>query len=284
MTHPDGTPDAERPVNPSSTADATMALPEAGDAQPVSPGQYGWVPAPSQPAPASEAPTTALPVPAAPAAAPRPSETPTAALPVSEPPYSPEPPISGTPYAPTPPMSGMPYAPPVSGMPYAPPAPGWGQPFATGPAVPPPPGLGGTAAAPSAKRGPLVPILAVLSALLFLSTTAMGVLFVLENSANNRARKTISQRDSALSERTAELGRMRGDLQKANDDLSRAKTDLTGSKNQADELKRQKAIISKCFALLDEVLTAASNGDKPTVAKKEPEMNAACREADRYLN
>jgi hypothetical protein len=283
MTHPDGTPDAERQPNPGGTADATMALPEQGGAQPAAHGQYGWVPA--QPAPAQPAPAQPAPAPWAP-------ETPTAAMPVAETPATTPTmamPVPAQPTAPEPlyqPTAAEPLyqpfsAPPVSGTPYGQSAPTWGQqPYPTGPALTPP--LPGSTV-PKAKRGPLVPILAVLSAVLFLSTAALGVLFGVEHGAKSRTEKTLSQRTSTLAAKSSELDQTRSDLQRANDELGRAKTDLTGSKNQADELKRQKAIISKCFNLLDEVLAAASNGDRATVTKKEPEMNAACREADRYI-
>ncbi|GII24194.1 hypothetical protein [Planosporangium mesophilum] len=273
MTHPDGTPDAERQPNPGSTADATVAFPEQGGAQPATQGQYGWVPA--QPAPAQ------------PAAAPAPTATPTIAVPAQPAaPDSPlyQPTVAEPTYQPTAAETPLyqPFsAPPVSGTPYGQSAPAWGQqPYPTGPAFTPP--LPGSTT-PRAKRGPLVPILAVLSAVLFLSTAGLGVLFAVEHGAKSRTEKTLSQRTSTLAAKSSELDRTRSDLQRANDELSRAKTDLSGSKNQADELKRQKAVISKCFTLLGELGQAAEAGDRATVTKKQAEVQTACREADRYL-
>jgi ABC-type transport system involved in cytochrome bd biosynthesis fused ATPase/permease subunit len=144
--------------------------------------------------------------------------------------------------------------------------------------------MAGAGPAPAGKRGPLVPILAVLSALLFLGTAVTTVLYASEYSAHNQAKRTISQRDATLVARAAELEKTRGDLQRAQEELGKTKTDLTGSKNQADELKRQKQVIAKCFNLLGEVVTAASNGDRATVAKKQPELDAACNEAEKYTH
>ena len=80
------------------------------------------------------------------------------------------------------------------------------------------------------------------------------------------------------------LKKTQDDLKKAQDDLASTKRDLGGAQDQADELKRQKQVISNCIKLLGELGAASRAGNTALAQQKEAEATPVCNEADRYLD
>jgi hypothetical protein len=171
------------------------------------------------------------------------------------------------------------------GDPFQPPPPGYGVPDSAPPAYSAPPiqyhGYSGPPAmvAPVAPpdRSPWLSIVASAAAFLLLVSAIMTVLFVTRNVAYQEHKRTAQTLDS-------ENRKLREDLKKAETERDLAKRDLGGAQGQADELTRQKQVISNCLNLLAEAGTAARNGDQPTSDAKSKEAEPICQEAFRYLN
>jgi hypothetical protein len=161
--------------------------------------------------------------------------------------------------------------PPTSG-----PAFGAGLPPTSGPGPlgPPPP----TSGQPKSK---LVPIFASLMVVFLLATAVVTVLYITKNGDYNDATKAAAAKEQQLS---GDLKKTQDDLKKAQEDLATAKRDLGGSQAQADELARQKAVISKCFRLLIEASQAIAAGNQALADQKRAEYTPVCNEADRYLD
>jgi hypothetical protein len=217
------------------------------------------------------------------------------------------PPAQGQPFSAPP--AAQPYSAPPAAQPYSsPPAPA-GQPYSSPPApagygpdqtaysgaggygydpnaagVPPTSGAfggpGPTAPAGQPKNK-LVPIFASLMVVFLLATAVVTVLLITKNGEFNDAKKAASTKETQLS---GDLKKTQDDLKKTQDDLATAKRDLGGSQAQADELARQKAVISKCFRLLIEASQAISAGNTALAEQKRAEYTPVCNEADRYLD
>jgi outer membrane murein-binding lipoprotein Lpp len=141
----------------------------------------------------------------------------------------------------------------------------------------------GPAMAPP-RRTPWTPILAAVAAFLLLTSVIMGVLFITRNSGYNQQKRTATERQHTIDSLNSDAQKLRDDLKKAEAERDAAKRDLGGAQGQADELTRQKQIISHCLNLLAEAGTAARNGDQATSAAKTKEADPICQEAFRYLN
>jgi septal ring factor EnvC (AmiA/AmiB activator) len=110
------------------------------------------------------------------------------------------------------------------------------------------------------------------------------VLYVTKNGDYNDAKKTVAARDETIKTQNDEKTKLQADLKSAQQDLENTKRDLGGAQGQADELKRQKQVISKCISLLGEAGQARAKGDTATADAKEKEADPVCDEAGRYLD
>jgi hypothetical protein len=175
--------------------------------------------------------------------------------------------------------------PPISGGPYS------GPPMTpvSGPAM----SSGGTAmlpqvgpmAAPArAGRGPLTPILAGLVALFFIATAVLAVLYITKSGDYTDAKNTAAQRQDNINSLNSDVAKLKADLQKVTDERDAARRDLGGAQGQADELKRQKQVISHCIQLIGEASAAARAGDTATANAKNTEATPVCNEAGQYLD
>jgi hypothetical protein len=216
---------------------------------------------------------------------------PPAASPFGQPQPQSAPPASGQPYS-SPPGFGPD---PAASAPYsAPPGPAYGYDpnaglpptsGAFGPAMMPPTSgpvgaLGGPA--PSGQpKSKLVPIFASLMVVFLLATAVVSVLLITKNGDYNDKKSAAAAKEAQLS---SDLKKSQDDLKKAQDDLAAKDRDLTGAQSQADELKRQKAVISQCIRLLSEASQAAAAGDTATAEAKRQQYTPICNEADRYLD
>ncbi|MBT8223995.1 MAG: hypothetical protein HKP61_17315 [Dactylosporangium sp.] len=186
----------------------------------------------------------------------------------------------------TAPMSGSPYAAPGTGAPYA--APGGGpmppQPTMVGPTMPGQPQPMPMGHPPAGGRSGITVVFGVFMVLFLIVAGVMTGLFISKNNALGDSKKTVSQRDDTISQNTEEIDQLKSEVGQLKDDLDQARTDLTGSQNQADELKRQKQVISRCLELLAEAAEAAEAGDTATSRAKTTEAEPVCKEAGTYLD
>jgi hypothetical protein len=141
----------------------------------------------------------------------------------------------------------------------------------------------GSVGAP-ARRGPAMPIFASLAVVFLLATAILAVLFVTKSGDYNDQKKVATQRQENINALQADLDKTKADLQKAQDDLAATKRDLGGAQGQADELKRQKAVISRCINLLFEAGQADAAGNSGLASAKRAEAQPVCNEADKYLD
>ena len=151
-------------------------------------------------------------------------------------------------------------------------------------AAPPISGPGAPTGPAPARRSPATAIFASLMVVFLLATAILTVLFVTKNGDYNDQKKVSAQRQENINGLQSDLDKTKADLQKAQDDLAATKRDLGGAQGQADELKRQKAVISKCINLLVEASRAAAAGNAALANAKEAEAQPVCAEADRYLD
>jgi hypothetical protein len=226
-------------------------------------GQGGFQPPPAQPGPFGQPqPQSAPPAPSQPYSAPpapgQPYSAPPASQPYPAPPgYGPEPApsFSGPGYGNDPYASGLP---PTSGPALMGPTPPGGQP-----------------------KSKLMPLFASLMVVFLLATAVVTVLYVTNNGDYNDYKKAANTKEQQLS---GDLKKTQDDLKKAQEDLASTKRDLGGAQDQADELKRQKQVISNCIKLLGELGAASRAGNTALAQQKEAEATPVCNEADRYLD
>jgi hypothetical protein len=145
----------------------------------------------------------------------------------------------------------------------------------------PPTGGPGPSGSTGQPKNKLVPIFASLMVVFLLATAVVSVLYITKNGDYNDTKKAAQQKETQLS---GDLKKSQDDLKKAQDDLASTKRDLGGSQAQADELARQKAVISKCFKLLIEASQAISAGNQALADQKRAEYTPVCNEADKYLD
>jgi len=159
--------------------------------------------------------------------------------------------------------------------------------------APAPPGHGGypgavagTAAATGPSRRPLV-VLAVLSVVFFLMAGLLGGLYIGKIGELNQIRRDLSAQvrahEATIADQKAEIDELKVQLQSAKDEVERVRQDLTGTQNAADELRRQKGVISRCLNLLGEANLLAEQGRTSQARAKLNEAAPVCDEADRYL-
>jgi septal ring factor EnvC (AmiA/AmiB activator) len=134
---------------------------------------------------------------------------------------------------------------------------------------------------PRARRGAATVVLAVLMVLFLVLAGVTTTMLVLKNGDYNR---TVAQRDLTITNQNQQIDKVKGDLQQTKDDLDKTRTDLGGSQKQADELKRQKQVISQCISLLGEASDANKRGDPTTANAKLTEAKPVCDEAGKYLD
>jgi hypothetical protein len=207
------------------------------------------------------------------------------------------PPAPGQPFSSPPAPAGQPYSSPPApaGQPYSSPpgygpdpaagsfgAPGYGNdPYATG--LPPTsgPALMGPTPPSGQPKSKLMPIFASLMVVFLLATAVVTVLYITKNGDYNDQKKAAATKEQQLS---ADLKKTQDDLKKSQEDLASTKRDLGGAQDQADELKRQKQVISNCIKLLVEAGDASRAGNTALAQQKQAEATPVCNEADRYLD
>jgi hypothetical protein len=197
------------------------------------------------------------------------------AMPSYEPGYAADPGYAASAYA----APG--YAAPVSGPPpfSGPPA---GMPYSGPPAGP------YTTAGPAPARGrPIVPILAITAALLFVLGGVMTGLFIWKSGELDSTRKDLTaqveERDTTIDTKNGEITKLQGDLDKAQDDLDKTKQTLTGTQNDRDQVEKEKQVIARCLTLFSQSMDAAVDGDRATVNRLSGELEKACTEAEKYV-
>jgi uncharacterized protein HemX len=115
--------------------------------------------------------------------------------------------------------------------------------------------------------------------LLLLVSAGAGTFSVMQTNTLNETKQRLSadvvNRDNTISARDQEITQLKNDLQASRDELAKVKQDLTGTQNQAEELKRQKSVISRCLDLSFE-FNVNGRGSRAEVEK-------VCTEANKYL-
>lgn len=149
--------------------------------------------------------------------------------------------------------------------------------------APPMMGVPGPAAGGSGGRGVTI-VLAITTALFFILSIAMAGMFMVTRGDLEDSKNTISSRNNTISDNNTKISDLDSRVQTLEDELEQTQTDLTGSENQADELKRQKQVISDCLTLLAESSVAAEAGDTVTAQSKSDEADPVCEEAEEYLD
>jgi hypothetical protein len=198
------------------------------------------------------------------------------------------PPAPGQPYSGAPAFGSEP-APSYGSGYYDPNAPGAPTSGAYGPAMSTPvsgPGapIGGPGAPAGSRRAPTTAIFASLMVVFLLATAVLTVLYVTKNGDYNEQKKTSAERQQNINALNGEVQKTKDELAKTQEELATTKRDLGGSQAQADELKRQKAVISKCITLLGEASEAAEAGNAALAQQKQAEAEPICNEAGRYLD
>jgi outer membrane murein-binding lipoprotein Lpp len=187
-----------------------------------------------------------------------------------------------TPPVSSPPTSGSPtYTAQLAGPPAG--APG-GPPMMAPMSGPPGAPTSGFGAGPPARRSPVMAIAASAAVFFLLATAVLTVLYITRNGDYNEQKRTVAQRDQNIQSLSAEVDKLKNDLKRVETERDTAKRDLGGAQGQADELKRQKQVISRCINLLGEAGAAARRGDSATADAKSKEADQVCPEAFRYLD
>jgi hypothetical protein len=174
------------------------------------------------------------------------------------------------------PVSGMPSsgapmsAPPVSGPPTMM-APAYGG-----------SGYGAPAQPPAGRSGPTI-ALAVASAVLLLVAGIMTALYANKSGDYTSAQKQIASQKSTISDHETKIKDLNSKQTELQGQLDKTNTDLSGSQSQAAELKRQKAVVSKCLDLFAQVTVAAGNGDAAKAKQLADKAGPICDEAEKYL-
>lgn len=179
-------------------------------------------------------------------------------------------------YDPNAPQSGPAFGgPPMSG-------PAFGGPPMSGPAFG---GPGAPGAAPRrGRRGPATAILGSLAVLFLLATAVLAVLFLGKSGDYDEQKRTATQRQETIDTLNKDVSKLKDDVKRIEGERDNAKRDLGGAQGQADELKRQKQVISRCLTLAAEVGDAAEKGDNAAFQAKRKEAEPVCAEADKYLD
>ena len=122
--------------------------------------------------------------------------------------------------------------------------------------------------APAARRVPLVPVLAVVAALLLVATVVLGALVVTAKGHLDRARAEAASSRQVAEERGRELAASRrqvealkGDVARARDDLAATREELTGTRSRLGDTEADKQLISNCLGLVRQFFDAAGAGD-----------------------
>jgi hypothetical protein len=82
----------------------------------------------------------------------------------------------------------------------------------------------------------------------------------------------------------ADVDKLKNDVKRVEGERDAAKRDLGGAQGQADELKRQKQVISNCISLLGQAGDLTRRGDTAGAAAKEKQAEPICAEAGKYLD
>jgi len=116
----------------------------------------------------------------------------------------------------------------------------------------------------------------------------MGGLYIRKAGKLNQTLKDlgaqVSRHEATIADQKAEIDQLKLDLQSAKDEVERVRQDLTGTQNAADELRRQKGVISRCLNLLAEASFLAEQGRTSQARTKLNEATPVCDEAERYLD
>jgi hypothetical protein len=228
-------------------------------------------------------------------------------------PQAPTPPPAPAPYpqVPTPPVPGPPPAsygqpPPTSAPPAGygqPPAPaGYAQPGYGAPtqAYGPPGGTnvlpaGGipTSAPPGSayptgsyqggppparpSRGPWIPVLAGICALLLVVSLAVTGLLIAKSNDLSESRATAASQREQLREKD-------GKIATVEDERDKAKQDLDGSKDEVGSLTADKATIAQCLKLMFQMLEAAAAGNRAQVNALAKQLDAPCTRAEALVS
>jgi outer membrane murein-binding lipoprotein Lpp len=127
-------------------------------------------------------------------------------------------------------------------------------------------------------------IFASLMVFFLLVTAVLTVLFVTKTGDYNEQKKTATQRQQTIDTLNADVERLKNDVKRVEGERDAAKRDLGGAQGQADELKRQKQVISNCLTLAAEAADAADAGNAALAQQKRNEARPVCEEAGRYLD
>lgn len=190
----------------------------------------------------------------------------------------------GTPPAAAP-AAGPPGAPPA-GPSSAPPAgrPGGQQPeYSQTQALPlgqqqysGPPGTGYPATpagpAPSAARGPWIPLLAGTTAFFLLLTMIMTGLFVATAAQQNETSRKLTSSRSTVSDQ-------REQLEKVTQERDDAKEELAGSENKVGALTDEKEVISQCLTLMFQFIEAAAANNRSQATALADQLREPCNRA-----
>jgi outer membrane murein-binding lipoprotein Lpp len=169
-------------------------------------------------------------------------------------------------------------APPSSGMPYS------GPPMAVQPVSGPVAGAPLGPSQPGQRKSPATAIFASLMVLFLLATAVLAVLYGTRTGDYNDEKKTVAARDTEITGLKADVEKLKADVKRVEGERDTAKRDLGGAQGQADELKRQKQVISNCINLLVEAGQAESAGNAALAQQKNAEADKVCDEAFRYLD
>jgi hypothetical protein len=199
--------------------------------------------------------------------APEPQQTPAVPPPAPEPHQTPAvpPPAPAAEYAPAPEFAPAPeYAPPTTD--------------ATVPSAPVVPGVpAATPVGARPSRGPWVPLLAGFTALFFVLSVALGVLFFLASTELTEQRATIASQKAQLKEKDAKIVGVEGERDKA-------RQELDTSKDSVSSLTADKATIAQCLKGVLEMFDILAEGTEAQFDAVAKRIEAPCTRAEGLIS
>jgi septal ring factor EnvC (AmiA/AmiB activator) len=179
--------------------------------------------------------------------------------------------------------------------------------------------LSGSGEPPERRRGRLVPLLALVTALLLVTSVATGAMYTTTSSELERNREAlavsegnaaahtavVSGKDKTIAELTADVDRVSAQLAATKRALDGTKDQLNGTKDQLNGTKdqlgttkdqlgttqsqlgttqAQKAVVSRCLKLILQFFNAAAKGQNDKARKLYQQAAAPCEAADKIVN
>jgi hypothetical protein len=127
------------------------------------------------------------------------------------------------------------------------------------------------------SRGPWIPVLAGICALLLVVSLAVTGLLIAKSNDLSESRATAASQREQLREKD-------GKIATVEDERDKAKQDLDGSKDEVGSLTADKATIAQCLKLMFQMLEAAAAGNRAQVNALAKQLDAPCTRAEALVS